>query len=63
MGFPKFLGHLKIDARSKALILSDLPGMTLKDILLETDPCKQLTLEDLSEVFIKIIKLLKKIHS
>jgi len=61
-GFPKALATLSVDQK-EAVILEKLPGRSLKEFLLETDPSQKLSVKELSEIFAKIILLVRKIHS
>ena len=61
-GFPQYLGKIEIHSDRKAIIMSDCPGETLKDILTERDPSKQITIYEFIEILVKILKLLQKIH-
>lgn len=49
-GFPTYLGRMLIGHNRKALIMSDLPGKTLKEMLYETDPAEQLTILELMSI-------------
>ena len=43
-------------------MLNDLDGVTLKDLLTEPDPMKQLTQIELLDIWVKVVKLLSHLH-
>ena len=61
-GFPKYLGSFPLGVERTALVLKDMEGVTLKDLLTENHLSKQLTQTEFLEIWIKVIKLLWDIH-
>jgi tRNA A-37 threonylcarbamoyl transferase component Bud32 len=57
------LGKIDVDLGHQIVILNDFQGDTLKDALLEMDPSRQLTVEEIIEIVTRWFKLLQKIHN
>ena len=57
------MGKIDVDLGHQIVILNDFQGDTLKAALLEMDPSRQLTVEELIEIATRWFKLLQKIHN
>jgi len=53
---------MDVGTNRNVIIMSELPGKSLKSALLETNPKKQLTIIELLTICSKVVKLLHKIH-
>mmetsp|Transcript_41446 Transcript_41446/g.47796 ORF Transcript_41446/g.47796 Transcript_41446/m.47796 type:complete len:145 (+) Transcript_41446:163-597(+) len=60
-GFPTYLGKIDVE-EFKAIVVNDLDGVTLKELLLERDAAKQLTQEEFLNICVKLVELIQQVH-